>query len=398
MSKRGNGEGTIYYSEKLNKWVGQFTAGKKENGKLNRKSVYGNTRKEVKEKITKALSDVQNNTFIEKNKTIFIELMNNIIEEQFASNNITTASYNRKKATSKIIKDLPIAEMEIQDITITDINNSLSKIKDYSNSVISKVYGLMSATLDKAVLLKIISSNMFNIKGAIVKPKSSKQDKKIEALTLEEQKIFLEELKKDYKYKGVFYIAIYTGMRIGEILALTKDDIDIENKTININKTLTKGKDDKVILGNTTKTYAGIRQIPFLDVLAPVFSNLLNTTNKFLFLENNKFIAPATINIHFKKICKNANINVIIIKKKKGIDKDGNDKFVNLKTSNVNTHMLRHTFATRCIESGMSAVVLQKLLGHKDIETTLNTYTSVFNAFKEDELNKLEKYIAAEKV
>lgn len=50
MSKRGNGEGTIYYSETLNKWVGQFTAGKKADDKLNRKSVYGNTRKEVKKK------------------------------------------------------------------------------------------------------------------------------------------------------------------------------------------------------------------------------------------------------------------------------------------------------------------------------------------------------------
>lgn len=54
--------------------------------------------------------------------------------------------------------------------------------------------------------------------------------------------------------------------------------------------------------------------------------------------------------------------------------------------------MLRHTFATRCIENGMSAVVLQKILGHKDIETTLNTYTSVFNKFKQDEIVKINDY------
>ena len=78
-------------------------------------------------------------------------------------------------------------------------------------------------------------------------------------------------------------------------------------------------------------------------------------------------------------------------KKKK--NKNG-EKEVNLKSSNVNTHMLRHTYATRCIESGMSAVVLSKLLGHKDIETTLNTYTSVFNRFKEDEIQKYLDYIS----
>ena len=65
-----------------------------------------------------------------------------------------------------------------------------------------------------------------------------------------------------------------------------------------------------------------------------------------------------------------------------------------LKTSNVNTHMLRHTFATRCIESGMTAVALSKLLGHSDIDTTLNTYTSVFNQFKEKEVDKYISYLS----
>ena len=184
-------------------------------------------------------------------------------------------------------------------------------------------------------------------------------------------------------------------MRIGEILALTSADIDFDNKLIHITNTLTKDKNGKVKIGETTKTYESTRDIPITSILEPILkdciANYVPNHNDLLFCQSNRtIIAPSTINIHFKKICKNANIKVITTKKKKGIDKDGNDKFVNLKTSNVNTHMLRHTYATRCIEAGVPAEVLQKLLGHKNISITINTYTTIFNKFK---VNALDNYI-----
>lgn len=65
---------------------------------------------------------------------------------------------------------------------------------------------------------------------------------------------------------------------------------------------------------------------------------------------------------------------------------------INLKSSSVNTHMLRHTYATRSIEAGISPVVIQRILGHSSVDITLNTYTSVFNQYKESEVEKLEEY------
>ena len=77
--RRGNGEGSIYYSEKLNRWVGQFTAGVKTNGMPNRKSVYGKTRKEVAEKITKALNEIKEHSYVDKSSvTLFLPYQENL--------------------------------------------------------------------------------------------------------------------------------------------------------------------------------------------------------------------------------------------------------------------------------------------------------------------------------
>ena len=123
MAKRGNGEGSIFYSEKLNRWVGQFTAGRKVDGKLNRKSVYGKTRKEVKDKMNKALVDVNKGLFIDKQDITFKELIENYISYKYDTNQISDRSFLRNQETLKqIIKcDSAFANKNIQKITTEDI-------------------------------------------------------------------------------------------------------------------------------------------------------------------------------------------------------------------------------------------------------------------------------------
>ena len=91
--------------------------------------------------------------------------------------------------------------------------------------------------------------------------------------------------------------------------------------------------------------------------------------DKLLFVDKaNNYVLPNNANRNLQKIAQNLGIE------------------------NISSHSLRHTYGTRCIEAGMRAVALQRLMGHTDISVTLNTYTSIFNKYKEQELEKVNEY------
>ena len=341
MAKRNRGEGTIYYSEARKQWIGQFT--KTIEGEKIRKSVYGATKNEVSEKLLDLRIEMKDADFIKEKGMPLIQIMELIRDKKYNSNKIKNIQY------------------------------FLNDNKEYSNSTIKKLYEQFNQAFEYAIRNKYIKDNPMH---DVIKPKSIKQDKEVRALTIDEQKELSDYLFKssikDEKYKNVFLIQMYMGLRIGETLALTKNDIDLPQKLLFVNRTTTIGKNGETIIGDSTKTYAGKRSIPIPDFMISIFKEQIeiskNNKENFLFLNDDKLITNSACNSRLKRIL---------------LDKLG------WENTGISTHSLRHTFATRCIESGVNAVVLQRLLGHTDISITLNTYTSVFNLFKDNELEKV---------
>ena len=374
--KRANGEGTIFKNEAKNLWCGQLSVRDPETGKLKRKVVYGKTQKLVKEKLQKLKEQSSSGlNLIDKIQSIQ-EILKQAIEYQHATNELSDSSYKRKLETYKIIEKYYFTSIPINKVSPDDVQNLFKDITEYSNSVISKVYGLLNFAFKQAVFKGYININFFDNKQQFKKPISKKQTKKVSAFTLFEQKRFVELLLTEkVKYKTQMLLSLYTGARMGEINALTVSDIDFFENTININKTITRDTDYKPIVGTTTKTYAGHRVLHISQEIAELLKKYIseNQITDLLFMtSNNSLVTSNQVNMEFKRFCEKHNIN-------KGYD--------------VNQHMLRHTYATRCIESGMPAEVLQKLLGHTDISTTVNTYCDVFTEYKQKHLEKQQEYL-----
>lgn len=377
MAKRVKGEGTIFKNEKKNIWVGQYYNGFKEDGKPIRKTVYGKTKAEVSEKINDIMYKKRNNLYLEKSNITLIEIIEKNRQEKYEANIIGDVQYAKLKSTEKKIKENNIANMPIQDIKSSDIQEFLNSNSNLSESYIRKIYELLNGAFKKAIKKRIILSNPLE---DVIKPKSKQETKEIRALTITEQSKLTEYLKSvridEEKYKVCLLLEMYMGLRIGEALALTSNDINLKDGYIKITRTLTKDKNFNIVMNNRAKTFAGRRKLPIPDIVKDELKEQIeiakNNRDNLLFLCDNEYVRPNSVNSVLKRIFRTQ---------------------LGLSDKNISTHALRHTYATRSIEAGMNPVVLQRLMGHTDVKITLNTYTSVFNEYKESELNKVSKYI-----
>lgn len=298
---------------------------------------------------------------------------------------------------------------KIADIKYSDVLHfylHLIKEKGIQVNTLETVHTVLRPTFQLAVRDGLIRSNPCDGVMAEVKKRPGKNHGVRHALTIEQQRAFMNYITDHpvyYRWRPLFTVLLGTGCRIGEIIGLRWKDVDYEKGMISINHSVTyyPRSDNSYrceFQVSLPKTDAGIRNVPMMEEVRDAFleekamqkesgiKNEMEVDGMSGFIFCNRFgnlHNPQAINRAIKRITENYNSEEIVKAKKE------NRPAVII--PHFSCHHLRHTFCTRFCENESNVKVIQAVMGHKNIETTLDIYAEVTDAKKTESIENLSR-------
>ena len=262
---------------------------------------------------------------------------------------------------------------EMYDVTEDDVQKFV--LKELDNGLSEKTVKDIIIVL-KMILKYAVKNGYMEYKQIDIRYPTNKKTINLDVLTKTEQKCLLDYLRNNFTFKNVgIYICLNTGMRIGEICALRWKDVDVNDGVIHIRHTLQRiyiienDKRHTELILDTPKTSNSLRDIPMSTELLKIMKQFNKIVNQEYYVISNDInpIEPRTYRNYFKKLCKQLDLPEL--------------KF----------HGLRHSFATRLIESKSDYKTVSVILGHSNISTTLNLYVHPDKEQKKKCIDKMLK-------
>ncbi|MDR0979041.1 MAG: site-specific integrase [Lachnospiraceae bacterium] len=386
MSKktRIDGEGTIFYRKDKNLWV--FRKKCIINGIEKYKTITRKDKTALLKEAEKLVSNSVLGTLVDSNKITIGEWCDKWLWEiKKCEIKPTTFQSYEDKIRNHIKKHL--APIKVQHLTTDNIQKMINTMAENKKSfrTIEYCVKLLKSILKEAMIHQLV---IRNVAEGVRLPKKTKKETKI----ISEKDIFrfIEECKKEGKLGLPLIFLIYSGMRIGELLALKWENVDFETKTIKIMATLKRVKtnynnDDKPktqIMIGTPKSEKSNRKLPMYGVL----EKILKQQRKYQ-LENKLKMGEMY----------NSDIGYVFTNEF-GNNLDPNSPQRSLKRvlercdlKEIHLHSLRHTFASLGYKNGIELKVMQELLGHSVLSMTANIYTHIENDLLSSKMNQFGK-------
>lgn len=369
--------------------------------------VYANSLEELREKEKSLESDLREgiDTYVAGSSTLnFVFDRYMATKAELKSTTATNYNYMYDRYVRKTFGLLIIGDIKYSDVV--KFYQSLLYDRKIKVNTLESVHTVLHPTFQLAVRDNIIRNNPTD--GVMADMKKKHRDKCggiRHALSLEEQRAFINYVSNSeefYRWAPLFTVMLGTGCRVGEIIGLRWQDIDMENRMIDINHSVTyyprhdnSYKCEYSV--STPKTEAGTRTVPMLDEVYEAFleeeayqkehgfnNTVIDGMSGFIF--QNRFgnvHNPAGINRAIKRIVESYNAEEVV--------KAERAKRKAVILPKFSCHILRHTFCTRFCENETNIKIIQSVMGHADIQTTYDIYAEVTDISKKQSFANLEK-------